>query len=155
MDWKPAVAVATPEVWTKRLHTQIVGTLNQTVYATLPMVRASLVKADLLQRTMGRPNRDQIVTSRPEDLSTLQALDLNNGQELTDLLAKGAERLVKEHGAGTDAIAKWIYTAALSRPPTKQELAVARDALGKTATEQGVQDLLWAVVMMPEFQIVR
>lgn len=154
-DWKPAVAVASPEVWTKRLQAQIVGTLNQVAYAKLPMVRAALVKADVLQRTMGRPNRDQIVTTRPEDLSTLQALDLNNGQALMDLLAKGSEYLVKEHGASADALAKWVYLAALSRSPTKAELAVAREALGKTPTAQGVEDLLWVVVMMPEFQIVR
>jgi len=154
-DWQSAVVVVNPQVWTDRLRGQIIAVLNQVVYVELPMVRASLVKADLLQRTMGRPNRDQIVTSRPEDLSTLQALDLNNGQELTDLLAKGAERLVKEHGASTEDITKWIYEFALSRPPTRSERAVAWGALGKTATEQGVQDLLWAVVMMPEFQLVR
>lgn len=154
-DWQSAVMVANPQVWSGRLGGQIAAVLNQVVYLELPMVRASLVKADLLQRIMGRPNRDQIVTSRPEDLSTLQALDLNNGQELTDLLAKGAARLVKEHAGRTDDITTWLYEFALSRPPTRSERAVAREALGKTATESGVQDLLWAVVMMPEFQLVR
>jgi hypothetical protein len=154
-DWKPAVAVATPEVWVKRLQTPIAAALNQTVYAELPMVRASLVKSDMLQRTLGRPNRDQIVTTRPSDLSTLEALDLNNGQTLADLLAKGAGKLVKEQGSSTEALVQRVYMYALSRPPTKNELSVTREVLGPKPTEQGVQDLLWALVMMPEFQLVR
>lgn len=153
-DWQAAVLIATPEVWMKSLREPIVATLNQTVYSTLPMVRASLVKSDMLQRTLGRPNRDQIVTSRPSDLSTLEALDLNNGQTLADLLAKGAGRLVKEH-ANTEALVQQVYTLALSRPPTKSELSITREVLGAKPTEQGVQDLLWALVMMPEFQLVR
>jgi hypothetical protein len=120
-----------------------------------PMVRASLMKADLLQRTLGRPNREQIVTSRPPDLSTLTALDLNNGQVLADLLARGAAKLAKERGESSEALVKWLYAFAFSRAPSKNELAVATEALGPKPTEQGIQDLLWAVVMMPEFQIVR
>lgn len=123
--------------------------------APQPMVRASLMKADLLQRTLGRPNREQIVTSRPPDLSTLTALDLNNGQLLADLLARGAAKIAKERGESSEALVKWLYTFAFSRPPTKNELAVAVEALGPKPTEQGVQDLLWAVVMTPEFQMVR
>jgi hypothetical protein len=153
-DWQAAVVVATAEVWMKSLREPIVATLNQTVYSTLPMVRASLVKSDMLQRTLGRPNRDQIVTTRPSDLSTLEALDLNNGQTLADLLAKGAGKLVKD-GSSTEALVQRVYVYALSRPPTKNELSVTREVLGPKPTEQGVQDLLWALVMMPEFQLVR
>jgi hypothetical protein len=49
-------------------------------------VRAALVKSDALMRSLGRPNREQVVTTRPDQLTTLQALDLSNGQPLTDLL---------------------------------------------------------------------
>ena len=35
--------------------------------ASLPMVRAALVKATPLMAALGRPNRDQVVTSRPAD----------------------------------------------------------------------------------------
>ncbi|HSH94756.1 MAG TPA: DUF1549 domain-containing protein [Roseimicrobium sp.] len=153
--WTAVAAVTGAEVWTQRLNPVIAGTLNQTAYAQMPMVRASLIKSDLLQRTLGRPNRDQIVTSRPNDLSTLEALDLNNGQTLADLLARGAARMLKDAGAGTDAITQRVYVQALSRSPNKNEIAVAREMLGAMPTEQGVQDLLWAVVMMPEFQLIR
>ncbi len=33
--------------------------------------------ASILTRTLGRPNRDQIGSMRPNDLSTLEAIDLN------------------------------------------------------------------------------
>ena len=56
-------------------------------------VRASLVIADLLMRSLGRPNRDQVVTTRPDDLSTLQALDLTNGPEMTELVLEGSKNL--------------------------------------------------------------
>lgn len=154
-DWQPAVAVKAQDTWMIRLLQPIAATLNQTVYSELPMVRASLVKSDMLQRTLGRPNRDQIVTTRPSDLSTLEALDLNNGQILSDLLAKGAAKLVVEHNGNTEALVQHVYALALSRPPTKSELGITREVLGPKPTEQGVQDLLWAVVMMPEFQLVR
>jgi len=154
-DWQPAVAVARAAVWSKKLDARIAGTLAQAALAELPMVRAALVKSDFLQRTLGRPNRDQIVTSRPADLSTLSAIDLNNGQALADLLARGAKKIASQPGSSSESLVKRLYTFALSRPPSKNELAVAAGALGPKPTEQGVQDLLWAVVMQPEFQLVR
>ena len=37
-----------------------------------PSVRAALVKNDFLMRSLGRPHRDQVVTSRPAELTMLQ-----------------------------------------------------------------------------------
>jgi hypothetical protein len=119
-------------------------------------VRASLVNADALMRSLGRPNREQVVTTRPDQLTTLEALDLSNGQILTDLLAKGAANLLKEKPKVTpDERVEDIYRRALCRKPTEQELAAARDLLGSPVTAEGMADLLWAVVMLPEFQLIR
>ncbi len=120
-----------------------------------PPVRASLVKSDLLQRSLGRPNREQIVSMRPEDLTTLEALDLANGDTLGNTLAVGAKNIAGKKWGSPDALATWLYRAALSRPPSPDELATARQLLGDKPTEPGVQDLLWAVCMLPEFQIIR
>ena len=60
-------------------------------------VRAAIMKCDLLMRSLGRPNREQVVTTRPDDLSTLQALDLTNGPAMADLLARGAANLRRNH----------------------------------------------------------
>jgi hypothetical protein len=48
-----------------------------------------------------------------------------------------------------------LYESALSRQPTAEELAVATDILGSPPTEQGIEDVLWIIMMLPEFQIVR
>ena len=63
-------------------------------------VRAALVKADPLMRSLGRPNREQVVTTRGDVLTTLQALDLSNGQILADTLARGAANLLKADADG-------------------------------------------------------
>jgi hypothetical protein len=119
-------------------------------------VRASLVNADALMRSLGRPNREQVVTTRPDQLTTLEALDLSNGQTLTDLLARGAANLLKEKPKATpDEHIEDIYRRALCRKPTGAELAAALDLLGSPVTAEGMADLLWAVVMLPEFQLIR
>ena len=125
------------------------------ISSPMPPVRASLVKCDLLQRALGRPNREQIVSTRPEDLTTLEALDLANGAALSNALVTGAKRLAARKWDSPDALVAWLYTFAIARPPSPDELASARELLGATAGENGVQDLLWAVCMLPEFQIVR
>ena len=126
-----------------------------TAPAAAPMVRASLVKATPLMAALGRPNREQVVTSRPADLTTLEAILLANEQSLADEIAKGGNRILAEHGPDPDRVASLIFTAALSRPPTADEAAVARDLLGAAPTAESVADCLWSVVMLPEFQFVR
>lgn len=119
------------------------------------MVRASLVKCTPLMAALGRPNRDQVVTSRPTDLTTLEAIELANEQSLADQLSRGGERILAEHGPSADPIAEWLFTAALSRPPIPEELAACRELLGDEPTSQTVADCLWAILMLPEFQLVR
>jgi hypothetical protein len=120
------------------------------------LIRASLVNADALMRSLGRPNREQVVTTRPDHLSTLQALDLSNGQILADTLARGAANLLKEKPKATaDERIEEIYRRALCRMPTAEESAAAREILGSPVTAEGLADLLWAVVMLPEFQLIR
>jgi hypothetical protein len=119
-------------------------------------VRASLVPADLLMRSLGRPNREQVVTTRPDEFSTLEALDLANGEILANTLARGAANLLAaDPGATPDRLAEAVFASALCRRPTSDELAAARNLLGPAPTAESLADLLWAVVMLPEFQLVR
>jgi len=117
--------------------------------------RASLMKSDLLQRALGRPNREQIVSMRPNELSTLEAIDLSNGQALTSLLSAGAAKLKKRTWTSPEELARWLYLSALSREPAPAELKVAAGIVGAEISEQGISDLLWAVCMLPEFQTIR
>jgi cytochrome c553 len=118
-------------------------------------VRATLVDCDPLMRSLGRPNREQVVTVRPDQLSTLQALDLANGQILAAELSRGAAKILKDDSKATaDQVVERVFVRALCRKPTADELAAGRSLVGEKPTVEGVADLLWAVVMLPEFQLV-
>lgn len=113
-------------------------------------VRASLVKSTLLMRALGRPNREQVVTSRPAELTTLQALELNNGSEFVEYLKQGAARLSSFDGDLVDQ----LYRAALGRPPSELEAEVAREVLRDSPTRDDIADFLWSILMLPEFQLI-
>jgi len=119
------------------------------------MVRAALLKSDLLMRTLGRPNREQIVSTRPTDLTTLEAMDLNNGAILDARLAEGAGALLARPSASPADLVNYLWRASLSREPTPQELALAVASLGDPPNVATTQDLLWSILMLPEFQIIR
>jgi hypothetical protein len=127
--------------------------------ATAPehrFVRAALVKSNELMRSLGRPNREQVVTTRSDVLTTLEALDLSNGQFFNDILARGAAGLLQAKGRATaDELTGAIYSQALSRPPSSDEQAASRALVGSTPTPEGLADLLWVVFMLPEFQLIR
>jgi hypothetical protein len=154
-DWAPAAVIANQATWAAGDAGFTGEVLAATAPEGLPMVRAGLVKATPLMAALGRPNRDQVVTSRPADLTTLEAILLANDQSLADEIGKGGGRILAAHGPDPDRIAAWIFATALARPPTADEAAVARDLLGAAPTAESVADCLWSVVMLPEFQLVR
>ena len=55
------------------------------------LMRAALTRADALQSSLGRSNREQVVTTRPTQFTTLEAITLSNGPRFAELLARGAE----------------------------------------------------------------
>ena len=57
------------------------------------MAREWEFRSTALSRAMGRPIRDQVYTTRPAEASTLQALEMVNGQTLALALRRGAQRL--------------------------------------------------------------
>ena len=119
-----------------------------------PAIRASLVKNDFLMRSLGRPHRDQIVTSRPAELTTLQAIDLANGELLSGYLAKGAKNLSEKLNGQQDFI-NWLYEHSLGRKPNAGERQLLQTVASDSGNRQQVEDLLWLVFMQPDFQIIR
>jgi Protein of unknown function (DUF1549)/Protein of unknown function (DUF1553)/Planctomycete cytochrome C len=119
-------------------------------------VRGALVKSNELMRSLGRPNREQVVTTRSDTLTTLEALDLSNGPVFNETLARGAARLLAAQPRATaDGLAGTIYLRSLGRRPMADELAAARELVGSPPTPEGVADLLWVVFTLPEFQLIR
>jgi hypothetical protein len=121
-----------------------------------PFVRASLVEGTPLTRTLGRPNREQVVTTRPSELTTLEAIELSNGQPLAELLNAGAAAVLAKHpGESAEKICADLFRTALCREPSPQELASLVELASNAPAAEGLADALWSIVMLPEFQIVR
>ncbi|HEY6464506.1 MAG TPA: DUF1549 domain-containing protein [Candidatus Acidoferrales bacterium] len=59
-------------------------------------VRDWRMAEDSLTKAMGRPIRDQVFSTRDETPTTVQALELTNGQELNHWLWRGSRRLLGE-----------------------------------------------------------
>jgi len=117
-------------------------------------VRAALVAADPLAVALGRPNREQVVTTRPSTATTLQALELTNGETLADVLQRGAQNLLTAPSTSNSDLISALYEKALGRKPTRVELRLARGMVGRPVQPTGVEDLLWVLAMLPEFQLI-
>jgi len=124
---------------------------------TLPVQRASLVTADPLMVALGRPNRGQVSTVRQAGATTLQALELTNGATLAGLLAKGAKEILNASPAPADggALVAGLYRRTLGREATPRERHIAGQLIGSPAQREGVEDFLWILTMLPEFQLIR
>jgi hypothetical protein len=119
------------------------------------MVRASLLKSDFLMRSLGRPNRDQIVSMRPEELTTLEAIDLANGTVIADAISQSAETLSTSDPATKKLHAIDFFVRALTREPTETERRLLEEFVIESTDSSGLEDALWSILMLPEFQTIR
>jgi hypothetical protein len=141
--------------WTQALEEQGAALLAHGAPTGLRMVRAGLLKSDFLMRSLGRPNRGQIVSMRPDELTTLEAIDLSNGQTLASALSKGANHIRLKAWTDSRALATHLFGKTLSRTPTAAELDTTAGVLGAEPTATSIEDALWALLMLPEFMLVR
>ena len=116
--------------------------------------RAALVNATPLMTALGRPNREQVVTTRADAPTTLQGLELTNGVTLETALRRGAEHLLASGSPTSAQIVDTVFARALGRRATADERRLCLERLGSTPAVDAVEDLLWSVVMLPEFQLV-
>ena len=153
--WVPAKVVYSygEGPWKKILDTAKPSISGQSIHSG-PSIRASLVKNDFLMRSLGRPHRDQVVTSRPAELTTLQAIDLANGEILSQYLGQGATNLAKQLAEKQNFVS-WLYEYALGRQPSAGEQDLLQTFANDFNNPQQVEDLLWLVFMQPDFQIIR
>ena len=135
----------------------ILGTQLRAAVSTaahVGQIRASLLAADPLQVALDRPNREVVIPARASAATTIQALELTNGATLNARLQKAAAKLAP---AAATAPAAWLdrlYRHAIARPPSPAERQLALDLVGSPAKPEGIADLLWAIVNLPEFQLV-
>jgi hypothetical protein len=149
-----ASAVEAQEFLGPEVNGQIERALAMAERASAVPIRASLVAADPLMRALGRPSREQIVSARPRDLTTLEALHLTNGPELDDLLRRGAERLVEVERLAPDELVERVFLQLLARRPAPEERALALEIIETEDLVRSAADFLWTMLMLPEFQLV-
>jgi hypothetical protein len=150
-DWKPANELGKIGMQPWRLSGNLIAA--QFAARHQGVVRAALVAADPLMTALGRPNREQVVTTRPEEATTLQALELTNGKTLAEVLKRGAAEIVKQNDEGPKLV-RSMFEEAVGRKPSRDELKMAVGLVGKKPQPAGVEDFLWAMVMLPEFQLI-
>lgn len=117
-------------------------------------LRASLLSQDQLQSALGRPHREQIVSRRESLATMLETLELTNGSAIDEQLQRGADHWLRESGSDPNRLIVSLYSAALGREPTSREQTLAAELLNNPPTKDGVADLLWTLIMSPEFQLV-
>ena len=120
-----------------------------------PARRAWQQVNDPLMRALGRPDRNVIVTTRSSDPNPLQSLELMNGERLEELVMNAARQLIRQAGNSDRALIESAYLQLLARQPSAAELARVRETHGQLRDEDSVADLLWALLMLPEFQFIR
>jgi len=154
-DWMPVTVVPALSVWTEAVNGTGSNLLHQAFSGEIRMVRASLIKNDFLMRSLGRPHREQIVSMRPEELTTLEAIDLSNGSTLAGFLSRGATTLKAQWQSDRDGLIQHVCRFAWSRSPSSEEALALLEMLSPDPTPGEIEDLLWAVVMTPEFLLIR
>jgi len=120
---------------------------------SLRYARASLVKNDIFLTALGRPNRENVSTSRSSQANLLQALELTNGLTFNTVLESGSKKLLQRY-SNSDQIITELYRLCLGRPPGNAELKSAKEKLGAVPKEEDIQDLIWAILLLPEFQLI-
>jgi hypothetical protein len=158
-SWKPAIPLGVSSVEPWKVKAILEGRVAKEVEETarLPTgfrIRAGLLPLDSLQAALGRPNREQVVSARDSSPTMLQSLELTNGAILMRYLQRGAEHWQQQAANDPPRLIDQVYRTALTRPPTPAELQAAAEIVGGPATIEGIEDLLWTICMLPEFQLV-
>lgn len=123
------------------------------VQETSQFPRAALVKNDPFLTALGRPNRENVSTSRASQANLLQALELTNGEQFNNAVKRGAANWVKKYPETKELVTE-IYRNALGRNPEEKEMTIAKKVLGEQPNQAAVEDFIWAVTLHPEFQLI-
>ena len=149
---QPAAELGTLNLAPWQLENKLVSTVSMA--DAHGGVRANLVASDPLMTALGRPPREQVATTRPSAATTLQTLELTNGDTLNKALKRGAEKILAGKISSNRELVTGLFLKALGRKPTAKEWQLAAELLGESRRPEQVEDLLWAVAMLPEFQLI-
>jgi mono/diheme cytochrome c family protein len=125
-----------------------------TVAGRKKQVRAWRVPVDPLMKALGRTAREQVTSRRETVGTTLQALELSNGQTLFQQIQLSAEALQARWDGTPEGLIISLYEHGLQRAPSVEEIQLAYSVVGDSLAREGLEDLLWSLAMLPEFQLI-
>ena len=105
-------------------------------------------------KALGRPSRENVSTSRDQQATLLQALELTNGEFFNGVLQDGATLWIARYGNDSEKIVAHLYQQALGRKPSEAEQEVLLAVLGDKPQKEDVQDIIWSTLNLPEFQFI-
>ena len=117
-------------------------------------IRAPLLAADPLQLALDRPNREIVTPARITAATTIQALELTNGSTLDTRLQSAAKKLLPDVAKDPAAWIDRAYRMLLNREVAADEKQIALELLGPEPKPEAIADFLWAIVNLPEFQLI-
>ncbi len=117
-------------------------------------MRASQVQVDPFQLALGRPTRENVTTHRSEEPGLLQSITLTNHQLMHERLQEGALRFSDKYQKNPHDLIRTLYLSLLCRLPTSRELKTMEDYLQGKTDVSGVEDIIWAILVSPEFQFI-
>lgn len=120
----------------------------------LPFARASLVRQDDFMKALGRPVRENVTTQRNAEATLLQSLMLTNSAFFHDHIARGAAAWLERWGDDPGQLLDQLYLEALGRTPTRRERKLLLRQLDTDDRSGALQDIIWALVLLPEFQLI-
>ncbi|MCZ7647656.1 MAG: DUF1549 and DUF1553 domain-containing protein [Planctomycetota bacterium] len=116
-------------------------------------------RAGSFLEVFNQPDREQMTVQRDEDGSITQALEMLNGASVNNRVLASAGHLAKELLDQKLPAAKCVeelFLAALSRMPTKDEMAgLSKIVKGNPPPPQLLEDLMWALLNSREFVFVK
>ncbi|WP_149273109.1 DUF1549 domain-containing protein [Pareuzebyella sediminis] len=116
--------------------------------------RASLVKQHPFMKALGRPTRENVATSRDEQATLLQALELTNGEFFNGVLEEGAALWLDRYKHDSQEIVINLYQKSLGRNPSEGEKELLLGVLGDNPQKESLQDIFWSTLILPEFQFI-
>src|SRR5690606_23419002 len=116
-------------------------------------VRAALVQNDPFLTALGRPSRENITSVRDYQGTLLQAMELTYGATLNEALKAGEREWAAGHDS-PETLTEAVFRQSFGRKPSDEERRVAQSLFNGEVDTSAVQDLLWSVVLLPEFQFI-
>ena len=116
--------------------------------------RTVFMHSNQLLEALGQPKREQVMSTRSNVGSTMQALEMSNGEILNSLISTVATRLLEESWGSQQELVNFVYSVMLGRLPTEAELALCQNVSNDPGNIEALSDLIWAIVVQPEFQLL-